>query len=357
VSPPFPPDEMSLRFGLIGTGGGGHLFAGALAMRPAGARLVSVCSRNREKATEFGAAYGVSGVFTDWRDLIAASDIDAVCVASPTGDHARMSIGAAQRGLHVLTEKPIANTVADADRMIEACARAGVTLGCIYMYRFMDTAVRMKEAVADGLIGQPLMAECTGLSYRDQAYYDSGEWRGKWATEGGGSLVTQTSHTLDLMIWMLGDVEEVAGFYSTSPLHRIEVEDQTLGVLRFTSGALATLVSTTAAVNPRPRSLTIRGTLGTVGLVDDDLAQWDVPGGPTPEIAELMSAASVDRGDTLTMSGYADPTLHFRQMEDFVEAVADGRAPLVDGWEGRRTTAVMEALYESSRRGRVLQPA
>ena len=348
---------MSLRFGLIGTGGGGHLFAGALAMRPGGARLVAVCSRNREKAAAFGSTYGVSRVFTDWRRLVEAPDIDGVCIASPTGDHARMTIGAARHGRHVLTEKPIANTVADADRMIEACRAAGVTLGCIYMYRFMDTARAMREAVATGLIGRPLMAECTGFSYRDQPYYDSGDWRGKWDTEGGGSLVTQTSHTLDLMIWMLGDVEAVAGFYATSPLHDIEVEDQTFGVLRFESGVLATLASTTAAVNPRPRRLTIRGTEGTVGLVDDDLAQWDVPGGPSPQVERLLNAGPVDRGDTLTTSGYADPTLHYRQLEDFVAAVAEGRPPLVDGWEGRRTTAVMEALYESSRRGRVLTPA
>ena len=157
---------MSLRFGLICTGGGGHLFAGALAGRPGGARLVSVCSRNREKATDFGAAYGVTEVFTDWRDLIRA-EIDAVCVASPTGDHVRMTIGAAGQGLHVLTEKPIATTVADADRMIEVCDHAGVTLGCIYMYRFLETALRMKEAISDGLIGRPLMAECVGLFYRD----------------------------------------------------------------------------------------------------------------------------------------------------------------------------------------------
>ena len=346
---------MSLRFGLIGTGGGGHLFAGALAGRPGGARLVSVCSRNREKATDFGATYGVTEVHTDWRQLIR-SGIDAVSVASPTGDHARMTIEAAAHGLHVLTEKPIATNVADADRMIEACDRAGVTLGCIYMYRFLDTALRMKEAVTGGLIGQPLIAECTGLFYRDQPYYDSGAWRGRWDTEGGGSLVTQTSHSLDLMIWMLGDVEEVAGFYSTSPLHRIEVEDSTLGVLRFANGTLATVTSTTAAVNPRPRTLTIRGTLGTVGLVDDDLVQWDVPGGPSPEIEELMNAGPVDRGDTLTMAGYADSSLHYLQMEDFVAAVAEGRPPLVDGWQGRRTTAVMQALYESARRGEVVRP-
>ena len=176
---------MSLRFGLIGTGGGGHLFAGALAGRPRNARLVSVCSRNREKATGFGSMYGVTEVCTDWRDLIRA-DIDAVCVASPTGDHARMTIGAAAQGLHVLTEKPIAGTVATADRMIEACDRAGVTLGCIYMYRFMDTALCMKEAVVEGLIGRPLIAECTGLFYRDQPHYDSGAWRGSWRRREAG---------------------------------------------------------------------------------------------------------------------------------------------------------------------------
>ncbi len=325
-------------------------------MSPGGARLVSVCSRNRKKATEFADGYGVSEVFTDWRELLEAPGIDAVCLATPTGDHARMTIAAAAQGLHVLTEKPIATTVADADRMIAACRQAGVTLGVIFMYRFMDGALRMKEAVSGGLIGQPLVAECRDLCFRSQSYYDSAEWRGRWASEGGGSLVTQTSHFLDLMVWMLGDVESVAGFYTTSPLHRIEVEDLTLGVVRFANGALATVASSTAAVNPQPRSLTIRGTKGTVGMVDDDLAQWDVPGGPSPEIERLLGAGPVDRGDTLTSSGYADPTLHFHQMEDFVAAVAEGRAPLVDGWEGRRTMAVMEALYESSRRGEVIRP-
>ncbi len=326
-------------------------------MSPGGARLVSVCSRNRQKATEFADGYGVSEVFTDWRELLEAPGIDAVCLATPTGDHARMTVASAAQGLHVLTEKPIATTVADADRMIAACRQAGVTLGVIFMYRFMDGALRMKEAVSGGLIGQPLVAECRDLCFRAQSYYDSAEWRGRWASEGGGSLVTQTSHVLDLMVWMLGDVESVAGFYTTSSLHRIEVEDLTLGVVRFANGALATVASSTAAVNPQPRSLTIRGTKGTVGLVDDDLAQWDVPGGPSPEIASLLAAGPVDRGDTLTSSGYADPTLHFHQMEDFVAAVAEDRAPLVDGWEGRRTMAVMEALYESSRRGEVIRPA
>ena len=155
------------------------------------------------------------------------------------------------------------------------------------------------------------------------------------------------------MLWMLGDLEAVTGFYSTSALHRIEVEDITMGVLRFVNGTLATVVSTTAAVNPTPRSLTIRGTEGTVGMVDDALARWDVPGGPSLEIEELMNAGPVDRGDTLTTAGYADSSLHYLQMEDFVAAVAEGRPPLVDGREGRRTTSVMEALHESSRRGQV----
>ena len=179
---------MSLRFGLIGTGGGSYLFAGALAGRPGRSRLVSVCSSNREKATDSGSICGDRGLHRLAR-ADKGPDIAAVCLASPTGDHARMTIGAAAQGLHVVTEKPIAGTVADADRMIEACDRAGVTLGCIYMYRFMDTALRMKEAVVDGLIGQPLIADCTGLFYRDQPYYDSGAWRGYHAGSGEAGSV------------------------------------------------------------------------------------------------------------------------------------------------------------------------
>lgn len=346
---------MALRFGLIGTGSAARLFAGAFAEPIDGARLTAVCSRSAARAEAFAAEWGVERRFTDWRRLAESDDIDAVCLATPTGAHAEAAVAAARAGKHVLTEKPIAADLEQADEMIEACRRASVQLGVIFMYRFMDTALHLKDAVDRGSIGRPLLAECWGHFYRDRAYYDSSSWRGSWEGEGGGSLMTQTSHTLDLMIWILGEVERAAGFWTTTPLHDIEVDDLALGALRFRRGALASVVSSTVTQPALDRGLTIYGERGTVGLRGDRLAPWEVPGGPDEEARRLMEQPPEDRGSTAAGPGYADPTLHRRQIADFAAAAAEGRAPLVDGHEGRRTLEVMTALYRSSDRAEVVE--
>ncbi len=277
-------------------------------------------------------------------------DIDVICIATPTGTHRDIAVAAAAAGKHVLTEKPISTTLADADAMIAACATAKVQLGVIFMYRFMDTARKMKEAIDSGLIGRPVFGECVGKFWRDQAYYDSAEWRGTWAVEGGGSLMTQTSHTLDLMLWMLGPVAQVAGFFTVTSAHDIETEDLVVGSLRFASGALGSVVSSSAITPPTPRSLTIHGERGTVQLTGDQLTRWDVPGEPDAEIQRMLEEAAPDRGDTAAKAGYADSELHRRQIEEFVTAVEENRPPAIDGEEGRRTLEVMRALYRSSAR-------
>lgn len=341
---------MGMRFGLIGAGLAGPLFGGALAERPGGAELVAVASRRESSARAFADRYAIPRVYADWRELLADPEIDAVCIASPTGAHAEMAIAAAQAGKHILTEKPMATTLTDADAMIDACERAGVTLGVIFMYRFMDTALKMKQAVDSGLIGKPILGECIGKFLRTQAYYDSGEWRGSWAGEGGGALMTQTSHTLDLLIWMLGDVHQLGGFYTTTPMHQIETEDLAVASLKFTSGALGSVISSSAITPPSDRVLTIHGSEGTVGLVGDRLVRWDVAGGPDAEATAMLNADAPDRGNTASTAGYADSELHRRQMEDFVSAIQEGRRPLIDGREGRRTLEVMRALYLASDR-------
>lgn len=346
---------MSLRFGLIGTGNAARLFAGAFAEPVGGARLTAVCSRSAARAEAFAAEWGIERPHTDWRAMVESDGIDAVCLAAPTGSHAEMAVAAARAGKHVLTEKPIAAALEQADEMIEACRRAGVQLGVTFMYRFMDTALHLKAAVDGGLIGRPLLAECWGHFYRDRDYYDSSSWRGSWEGEGGGSLMTQTSHTLDLMIWIMGDVEKAAGFWTTTPLHDIEVDDLALGSLRFRSGALGIVVSSTVTSPPLDRGLTIYGERGTVGLRGDRLEPWEVPGGPDEAARRLMKQPPEDRGDTAAGPGYADPTLHRRQIADFAAAVAEDRAPLLDGHEGRRTLEVMAAIYRSSDRAEVVE--
>ena len=176
--------------------------------------------------------------FRRWQDLVSDPDIKVVCIATPTGTHRDIAVAAAAAGKHVLTEKPMATTLEDADAMIAACATANVQLGVIFMYRFMDTARKMKEAIDNGLIGRPIFGECVGKFWRDQTYYDSADWRGTWAVEGGGSLMTQTSHTLDLMLWMLGPVAQAAGFFTVTPSHTIETEDLVGGIATLSPPAL-----------------------------------------------------------------------------------------------------------------------
>jgi predicted dehydrogenase len=336
-----------MRFGLVGTGLAGPLFAGALASHPAGASLVAVASRRAGPLQEFADRYAIPDRYKDWRDLVKSPTIDAVCIATPTGFHMEIAEAAASHGKHVLTEKPIAANLADADQMIAACADQGVTLGVIFMYRFMDTARAMKSAIDNGHIGTPILAECSGKFFRSQAYYDSGSWRGTWEGEGGGALMTQTSHTLDLMLWMLGDVDAVSGFYDITAHHRIETEDVAVGILRFRSGTLATVVSSSAITPPVDRSITIHGTEGTIRLEGDDITQWDVPGDGRQLPPELFGRRSDSRGDTRGAAGYADSELHRRQIEDFVTAIQAGRRPAVDGIEGRKTLEVMKALYRA----------
>jgi UDP-N-acetyl-2-amino-2-deoxyglucuronate dehydrogenase len=339
---------VTLRFGLIGSGLAGPLFGGAFEERPGGSELVAVATRHEHTARAAADRWGASEWYGDWRALLESSNVDAVCIATPTGSHAEIAIAAAGAGKHVLTEKPMATSLADADATIAACEAAGVQLGVIFMYRFMDTARKMKEAVDSGRLGRILLGECEDKCFRDQAYYDSGEWRGNWRGEGGGSLMTQTSHTLDLLIWMLGDVQALGGVWTTTPVHDIEVDDLALAWLRFQSGALGSVTSSTAIRPPLERRLTIHGERGTISLVGDRIARWEVEGDDDPEVAALLEQEDDDRGDTTAGAGYSDSELHRRQIEDFASAVEQGRPPTVDGHEGRRTLEVMRALYRSS---------
>jgi predicted dehydrogenase len=348
------PGAPSLRFGLIGGGLAGPLFGGAFQQHPGGSSLVAVATRHEDTARAAADRWGAAKAYADWRALIDDPEVDAICIASPTGTHAEIAIAAAQAGKHVLTEKPMAATLEQADAMIEAAASADVRLGVIFMYRFMDTARKIKEAVDKQLIGKALFGECVDKSFRSQAYYDSGEWRGNWVGEGGGSLMTQASHTIDLLIWILGAVESVTGYWTTTELHDIEVDDLAVAALRFRSGTLGLILGSSAMQPPQPRSLTVHGTTGTVGLRGDRISRWDTESGADPSVQAMMEVPDASRGDTTSRPGYVDPELHRRQIEDFVQAVHDHRPPAIDGVEGRRTLEVIQAIYMSSNQRQVI---
>ena len=338
-----------LRFGLIGTGLAGPLFGGALRDLP-DAELVAVATTREETARAFAAKYDVKQCYADWRRMLEQADIDAVCVASPTHLHAPMVLAAAALGKHVITEKPIGRNLDEADAMISACERANVRFAVIFMYRFMDSALIMKRAIDEGRLGRLILGDCRVKFLRSQAYYESGPWRGKWATEGGGCLPTNASHTMDLLFWMMGDVESVAGCWATLG-HTIEVEDTAVASLRFRNGALGQILASTAIKPGYPRVLEITGEHGTIALEDDNIAKLDVEGDAEgPAILETYrrrESADV----THSRPAFVSSELHRRQLRDFIDAIREGRPPRVDGSEGRKTVEIIRAIYQAADTG------
>ena len=195
-----------IRFGMIGGGMAGPLNAGALRDIPE-AEVVAFCDVKEDVAKEFSKEYNIPSYYTDYKEMLKRDDIDAVCVVTPPFLHEQMVVDCAKAGKHVMCEKPISVDCNAADRMIAACKEAGVKFGVIFMYRFMDQAQLIKKALDEGKLGKLLSVDCSGKCFRSDEYYASGAWRGTWKGEGGGSLISQTVHFIDLMLYLVGDVE------------------------------------------------------------------------------------------------------------------------------------------------------
>lgn len=339
-----------IRFGLIGAGMAGPYFGEALRDLP-DTELVAVATTREESARPFAEKYGVPDWYTDWHEIIDRQDIDAVAVVSPPHLHEQMVVAAAEAGKHVITEKPMAVTLAQADRMIAACEKAGVTFGVIFMYRFMDTIKQIKQAVDEGRLGKLVLGDCVTKFFRTQEYYDSAPWRGTFWGEGGGILAASTIHTIDNQIWIMGDVDSLAAFYTTAT-HDMEAEDVAVASLRFKNGALGTIVGSSSTKPGYPRRLEIHGEKGSIMLKGDDIVAWDVDG---MDGSQYLSQPKKDLGDSFSRPGYADSTNHRLQLRDFVDAIKEGRRPLVDGREGRRALEVIAAIHLSSRTGKVVK--
>ena len=261
-----------------------------------------------------------------------------------------------RQGLHVLCEKPLDVSTARIDRMLEAVERAGITLGVFFQDRSTPDLMDVKDALVAGRLGRPILADARVKWYRPPEYYGQSLWRGTWALDGGGALMNQGIHTVDLLLWLLGDVRRVYA-RTLAALHAIEVEDTAVAVLEFANGAVATLEATTAAWPGYDRRVSITGTLGTVVIEQARVAKWDLrepalegAAGGAAAIAPSDIAASV-AGPSASTHVVADASAHRRVFEDFVSALDTRRPPRVDGREGRRSVALVEAIYASSRSG------
>lgn len=343
-------------WGIAGCGVIAPTHAAAVTELP-NAHLVAVTDVVPEKAKALAAEHGAA-----WDAgldaLLARPDIGVVSVCVPSGLHADVGSRAAEAGKHLVIEKPLEITVAATDRLLAAAASAGVQLTVISQHRFDAGPRRLRELVDAGRLGRLVLGEAVIKWYRTQGYYDSGDWRGTWALDGGGALMNQGIHYLDLLCWIMGPVDEVTALCSTQA-HEIEVEDAALALLRFRSGAVGLLQATTAAYPGFPERLEISGTGGSVIVEAGEIRAAEL----ADERGEVgaygaRSRPAAPAGDTAA----ADPgalaiAAHRAQLADFLAALDSGGEPLVTGEQARAAVAVIRAVYDSARWGRPVRPA
>ncbi|MGA8115557.1 MAG: Gfo/Idh/MocA family oxidoreductase [Actinocatenispora sp.] len=352
---------MTVRFGIVGCGVISGTHARAIGQPSNDAHLMAVTDVVPDRAAAFAAEQGVAHA-ADLDELLAREDVDAVAVCVPSGAHADVAVRALDAGKHVVVEKPADISLADIDRIIAARDRSGRLVTSISQHRFDPASQVVHEAVSAGRFGRLTSGSAAVNWWRSQSYYDSGDWRGTWALDGGGALMNQGIHTLDLLCWLLGEPVEVFAFSGLLAHERIEVEDTAVAAVRFASGALGTVLGTTAAHPGLTTRLHVHGTTGSAVIDNDRLDYFHVAAGDTGGPAYGASGADNQADQVLPGGGASgsgagsDPgalsDAHSVQYQDFLAALTGDRAPLVTLEEGRRAVGLILAIYESSRTGR-----
>ena len=335
-------DKPSVGIGILGCGNVAAVHAEAIRHVP-DLKLVAVCSRSAASARKLAERFQVPW-HTDIKQFLAVPSLQAADICTPSGTHSALGCAAAKCGKHVLVEKPIDVSLAAADSLIEACERAGVRLGVSLQSRFLDAPRILKAAVDTGRFGTPVAASAYIKWYRTPDYYRSAPWRGTISLDGGGALINQAIHTVDLLRWIMGPVEALNAFSARRVHSQIEGEDTMVTALRFRSGALGVIEAGTSIYPGFKRRLEISGTEGTAILDGDNITVWALRDGspnPAPPSREIAD-------------GSADPMAidfegHRRIMDDFAAAIREGRKPLVDGYEGRQSLELVLNAYESAR--------
>lgn len=362
-----------IRFGVIGCGSIGPTHIGAIAQMDE-AEVVAVADTNGDKAQNVARKYDVARVYASDKDLLADAAVDAVCVCLPSGMHAGCAVRALEAGKHVVIEKPMDVSLDACDRLIAAEDATGKKLAVISQHRFDAATVLVKQAIDAGKLGRIVLADATVKWWRTQAYYDSGDWRGTWAMDGGGALMNQGVHTVDLLQWLAGGVHSVFAHTLTGAHERIEVEDTAVAALQFKNGAVGTLTATTAAWEGYPVRIDIYGTEGTAIIEGDRLHTLkfksgeeyrseaaaahalSVARGGTASVKDEAATRLSTGGGTISIGAAADPgavwgDAHRAQIEDFCRAIRNDTRPLIDGREGRKPLEIITGVYRSARTG------
>lgn len=336
---------MTTHIGLIGAGNISETHARAAQAIP-GVEIAAIYGTNAEKVGRLSREYG-GKPYSDFDQFLDHRPMSMVAIGSPSGLHAEQGIAAARRGLHVLTEKPIDTSAARADALISEAEKAGIKLGIFFQDRCKPDLLRVKKAVHAGVLGKPILADARVKWYRPSDYYANSRWRGTQALDGGGALINQAVHTVDLLLWLFGDVVSVQAS-SKAALHAIEVEDTLVALLQFANGALGVLQATTSVFPGYPRRLELTGSQGTLIIEQDRLLSADLRNPPE----DLLHGGKADLNPSADSPVVSDARGHQAVLEDFLNAIQSNSKPRCDGGEGRRSLALVEAIYAACRTGK-----
>jgi predicted dehydrogenase len=319
-----------------------------------GGHLACVYSRNKTNADRVAGAFNCTA-YQDYQAFLAHAGLDIVAIATPSGAHLEPCVQAAEAGKHIICEKPLEVTLERVDRMIRACEANQVMLAGIFPRRFSDATAVFKKAVDAGRLGKLTLADAYIKWYRTQAYYDSGDWRGTWLLDGGGALMNQSIHTIDLLYYLAGEVESVCA-YADLAIHKgIETEDNAVAIVRFKSGALGVIEGSTACYSPtgHPAEVHLCGSDGSIFMRDNSFSVWDFRK-KWPSDKKTRQQFQAQLGEV--GAGAADPKAidfsgHQRCFEDAVRALRAGKKPLIDGPEARKSIEIILAIYRSALKG------
>ena len=319
-----------------------------------GSELLAVCDSNKELAGKVAVEFSCDA-YADYHEMLQRDDIGLVSLCTPSGTHCAIADEIAMAGKHVLLEKPIDIRLDRIDRTVKLFDEKGLQLGCIFQNRLEESSRMTKKAVDEGRLGRMTLATAQVKWYRDDKYYlASGGWRGTWAHDGGGSLMNQSVHTIDLMQWMMGPVKSVFGVTGIWA-HEIESEDMGVALVKFESGAFGTIVGSTATYPGFGTTLDIHGTDGGICMKNNAITAWSLRDNEPCEEENVVKIFA-EKAENIELRGINQKAItdetSFKQIQDMVCAVRDNRAPLIPGKEGRNSVEIILAIYRSAQTGK-----
>ncbi|MBQ8563648.1 MAG: Gfo/Idh/MocA family oxidoreductase [Firmicutes bacterium] len=340
-------NSKKVRFAIIGSGMISNFHARAIEEIEK-AELVAVYDNVPEKAMDFAEKKGIT-VYSDLDEMLKSGDIDAVSICTPSGLHTPQALKCIEHGKHVVCEKPMSLTLEEADQLIEAAEKAGILVCVISQFRFSPAVQEIRKAIDAGAFGNIVSGSLSMKYYRSDAYYASAGWRGTWNMDGGGALMNQGIHGIDMYRYLMGPVASLTAIACTQT-RNIEVEDSAVAILQFENGAVGTIEGSTTCYPGYPRRLEICGDKGSVVLEEDSIMRWDleIPCG-LPVGKQAENVASSDPG-AINVSG------HVYQIQNFVNGVLYGEPLLNDAKNGRLPLEIILGIYESSKEGKTVYP-